>query len=387
MLHSNSLNSHASGLLSPLAGLGLFAIATGYLMSLLPLALSYFELDKSLSPWLASAFYSGLLLGALKIQVVINTLGHRRALILFFSGILVTVLLMPLLSYSSVWLILRGIAGAATAGVFVVIESWLLLVDDDKQRAKRLGLYMVTLYAGNAFGQLLIEHLGSQGHLPFVCIISLLSLAILAPILSRSTTPQVTRHQSLSLKAIGQLSTPAVIGCLVSGLILGPIYGLMPGFLNDNDLWQNQLGQLMATLILGGMLIQPLASYLSARFSKTLLQALFCLMGFAAAIAITLANSLLSLGLSLFALGAAAFSLYPVAICQASLQAKAEHIVAITELMLLSYSIGSIIGPLIAGLGETTITRLPLYLAATFASTCIYMLIVAAKNTAIARAI
>ncbi|WP_371923115.1 MFS transporter [Agarivorans sp. TSD2052] len=218
------VNSTSNKLFAPLMGLAFFAIASGYLMSLLPLALGHYSLPVHLGPWLASVYYTGLLFGAFKAQAIISALGHRVAFVVFLLSLLVSVVFMLLLPNSLSWLVLRAVAGAATAGIFVVVESWLLFVDCDKQRASRLGFYMVTLYAGNALGQLLIEYLGTGGGLPFLCIIALLGLAIVAPLLSQNSAPQHTQHQALSLKTIATLSKPAVMGCLVSGLISWGLY-------------------------------------------------------------------------------------------------------------------------------------------------------------------
>ncbi|GDY25028.1 MFS transporter [Agarivorans sp. Toyoura001] len=372
--------SPTNGIFAPLLGLALFAVASGYFMSLLPLALASLSLPLGLSAWLASAYYTGLLGGALTAQKVISKMGHRRALALCLAVIFSCVLLMWQLPYTISWLALRFIAGAATADVFIIVESWLLLVNDDKQRASRLGIYMATLYAGNAFGQLLIEPFGISGSVPFLTVMVLLSLAILAPLLSRSNAPTQTQHQTLSFKAFSTLSKPAIIGCIVSGLILGPIYGLMPSYLSSLSVWGNNVGKLMACLVLGGMLIQPLSSYLSARFSKTLLQAMMASIGVLAAIAVVLAKSWLGLSVALFILGASTFSLYPIAISQACVNAQSDNIVAITEFMLISYSIGSIVGPLIADFSAVWGRQLPLYLAAILASTSLYMLLVAVKE-------
>ncbi|GAD00672.1 MFS transporter [Agarivorans albus] len=377
---NNSAHQPSSGILSPLLGLGLFAVASGYLMSLLPLALTALALPLSLSAWLASAYYTGLLLGALQAQRLIAAIGHRMAFILCLLALLTTVLLMFLLRYASAWLALRLVAGVATAGIFVVVESWLLLVDDDKQRAARLGIYMLTLYAGSAVGQLLIEPIGTAGLVPFLSIATLLALAILAPLFARTAKPHPVLHSAVSIKELSSLSKPAFIGCIVSGLVLGPIYGLMPSYLSSSTQWSNKVGVLMASLVLGGMLVQPLSSYLSARLNKTLLQAFAAAIGVLAALAIAMANSWLALSVSLFVLGAAAFSIYPIAISQACVNVPAEKIVAITELMLISYSIGSISGPLLAESAQSLALKLPLYIALVLASTSMYMLIVASKE-------
>ncbi|MPW28065.1 MFS transporter [Agarivorans sp. B2Z047] len=377
---NNSAHQPSSGILSPLLGLGLFAVASGYLMSLLPLALTALALTLSLSAWLASAYYTGLLLGALQAQRLIAAIGHRMAFILCLLILLATVLLMFLLPYASAWLALRLLAGVATAGIFVVVESWLLLVDDDKQRASRLGIYMLTLYAGSAVGQLLIEPIGTAGLVPFLSIATLLALAILAALFTRTAKPHQILHSAVSIKELSSLSKPAFIGCIVSGLVLGPIYGLMPSYLSSSTQWSNKVGVLMASLVLGGMLVQPLSSYLSARLNKTLLQAFAAAIGVLAALAIAMANSWLALSISLLVLGAAAFSIYPIAISQACINVPAEKIVAITELMLISYSIGSISGPLLAESTQSLALKLPLYVALVLASTSMYMLIVASKE-------
>lgn len=53
----------------------------------------------------------------------------------------------------------------------------------------------------------------------------------------------------------------------------------MPVFLSEQTGDHQLTGKLMAIVILGAMLVQPLVSWLSPRFSKTLLMAFFCLLG------------------------------------------------------------------------------------------------------------
>ncbi|WP_427979355.1 MFS transporter [Agarivorans sp.] len=375
-----SERSALHGILSPLLGLALFSVASGYLMSLIPLALAPFSLAEELSPWLASAYFGGLLLGALKAQTLIRRCLHRISFIICLVTLLASVLLMYFFPHAVAWLVLRAIAGAATAGIFVVVESWLLMVDNDKQRTTRLALYMVTLYAGNALGQLLISGFGVSGALPFLLVSVLLALALVAPIFTANTSVPATQHRALSLADIGHLSQSGLIACLVSGLVLGPIYGLLPSYINQFTIWKDDLGLLMASVILGGMLVQPLCGRLSANYNKTLLQAVVALVGVAAALSMLLADTIYSLALSLFILGAAAFSLYPIAISQACLNQSTDKIVAITEMMLIIYSLGSIVGPIAAELASDSLAQLPYYFGAILGSSTIYMLLMLAKG-------
>ena len=109
--------------LAPVIGLSFFAIASGFLMSLIPLSLFAFKLDENLAPWLASIFYLGLLIGATTIERIVVKVGHRFAFILFLSLLILSVLAQLALPNAISWLIARFIAGIAVAGVFVVVES------------------------------------------------------------------------------------------------------------------------------------------------------------------------------------------------------------------------------------------------------------------------
>lgn len=345
-------STQKNSLFVPVAGLSLFALASGYLMSLIPLSLTFFELNTSLAPLLASIFYLGLLLGAPCIAPIVARIGHSKAFILFLNILLCSVVAMILIPQSGVWLASRLVAGFAVAGVFVVVESWLLMANTQKQRAKRLGLYMTALYGGTAIGQLAIDYLGTAGNLPYLVIMGLLAAASLPALLVKRGQPIASEQQSMSLSGLKNLSQPAIVGCLVSGLLLGPIYGLLPIYVAIDMALDRQTGLFMALIILGGMLVQPLVSYLSPRVNKSGLIMGFCLLGTAALFLLTQYSNM-SLIIGFLLLGASAFALYPIAISLACDDLPASQIVSATQVMLLSYSIGSVIGPLAAsGFGQ-----------------------------------
>ncbi|MDX7987006.1 MFS transporter [Xenorhabdus sp. 12] len=333
----------------PVAGLTVFAIASGYLMSLIPLSMASFNIDTVYASWLASAYYFGLLIGSMMIEPVIAKVGHRISFIVFLLLLTATVIVLPFFPNKEIWLFIRCIAGIAVAGVFVVVESWLLIGDNPKERAKRLGFYMTSLYGGTTLGQLLIGPIGTQGMIPFIIISALLLLAILPPLFVRHGQPPALNHQSLSLKKITQFSKPAIVGCMVSGIVMGTIYGLMPLSLNQSHFSTDQVGVLMAAIILGGMIIQPIISKLSVVMSKTFLLAMVSLLGVFAVGMAYLFDHYLVLIVSLALLGMSSFALYPIAITLACDNLDSSYIVAASQVMLLSYSIGSAVGPLAAG--------------------------------------
>ncbi len=363
----------------PVIALALYAVASGYLMSLIPLMLPTYGLDFSLASWLASVFYAGLLIGAVMIEPLVSKVGHRNAFVWCLVAFIATIIALPLLPYSATWIAARFVAGMAVAGVFVIVESW-LLHGDESARAKRLGLYMGSLYGGSALGQLGIGVIGVSGGVPFIAIITLLIMAVVVLLFGECEQPQSEYSTPLSLKQISKLNHAAIIGCIVSGLTLGAIYGLMPIELQKRGISHSDIGSLMAVVILGGMAVQPIVPWLSKFFGRTLLMAMFCLLGVAAISFTSMVNGVDALGIALFLLGMATFALYPIAINLACDKLDASFIVSATQVMLFSYSIGSVAGPVAADWFMLGNQGLMGYLFAALLTTCLYMLIASVKT-------
>ncbi|MDH5976916.1 MFS transporter [Vibrio splendidus] len=364
----------------PVIALSFYAIASGYLMSSLPLMLSEYGLDSNLSSWLASAFYAGLLAGTLLIERAIARVGHKDAFVIALSVFIATILVLPLAPHQSVWLLARFVAGVSVAGIFVIVESW-LMSGEESQRAKRLGVYMCSLYGGSAVGQLGIGYLGITGGVPFIAMFTLLFGAIIVLMYGQATAPQIHDAQSLSLKQISKLSHSALIGCIVSGLTLGSIYGLMPVELAQRNIAHQDIGGLMALVIMGGMAVQPMVTWLSHHIGQLLLMALFCLLGVASIGVLTINHDFYVLGMSLFVLGMATFALYPIAINLGCRNLDPSYLVSVTQVMLLCYSIGSVAGPLVADSFMDSQAGLFTYLFASLLATTIYMLIASLKRS------
>ncbi len=211
----------------PVVALSLYAVASGYLMSLIPLMLGEYNISADYASWLASVFYGGLLTGAIFIERIVRQVGHRNAFIGCLAVFSLTIVTLPVFANGLMWLAARFIAGIAVAGVFVIVESW-LMSGDEASRARRLSLYMLSLYGGSALGQFGIGVLGVSGGVPFIAITTLILMAMLVLMFIECEQPNSHESTALSFKQIAKLNHAAIIGCVVSGLTLGAIYGLMP---------------------------------------------------------------------------------------------------------------------------------------------------------------
>ncbi|MGR5236026.1 MFS transporter [Vibrio alfacsensis] len=363
----------------PVVALSLYAVASGYLMSLIPLMLGEYNISADYASWLASVFYGGLLFGAIFFERIVHSVGHRKAFIGCLAAFSATIVILPVIPNGMVWLLARFIAGIAVAGVFVIVESW-LMSGDESSRAKRLSLYMLSLYGGSALGQFGISILGVSGGVPFIAITTLILIAMLVLMFIECEQPNSQESMALSFKQISKLNHAAIIGCVVSGLTLGAIYGLMPVELANRKISHQDIGTLMALVILGGMLVQPMVTALNKYMSRTVLMAFFCILGIFSIGLTFISSSAVVLAASLFLLGMATFALYPIAINLGCEGLDERFIVSAAQVMLFSYSIGSVAGPVVADKFMGQVHGLLGYLFAALLATCIYMLLAATKS-------
>ncbi|EGR3299043.1 MFS transporter, partial [Vibrio parahaemolyticus] len=209
---------------------------------------------------------------------------------------------------------------------------------------------------------------------------TLILMAMLVLMFIDCEQPNSHESTSLSFKQIAKLNHAAIIGCVVSGLTLGAIYGLMPVELANRKITHQDIGTLMALVILGGMLVQPMVTTLNKYMSRTVLMAFFCILGIFSIGLTFISTSTAVLAASLFLLGMATFALYPVAINLGCEGLDERFIVSATQVMLFSYSVGSVAGPVVADKFMGQVHGLLGYLFAALVATCVYMLLAASKT-------
>jgi MFS family permease len=301
----------------------------------------------------ASALYIGILLGSLQIDRWITKVGHIRSFISFAILLASLVLLQSLWINIWYWSLLRLLGGIATAGVFIVIESWLLMESTPKYRGVILSVYLAFFYAALSLGQFLIDLADPMGPFPFFITATFLTLSILPVLLHRSSEPKLT-HQAgrLTLTQMYRISPHGFLGGVISGMLLAAVYGLVPVYAKEMGMSLSEIGTFMAILIFGGFSLQLPVGRLA---DKTDRRRVLNIASFSAA-SLAIAIALLSPDTSplLFALawlfGGFSFTLYPLSMACACEKVKDDQIVAATGGFVLSYGIGAIAGPLLAPL-------------------------------------
>ncbi len=327
-----------------LCGLLLLTLAIAVLNTLVPLWLAHENLPTWQVGMVSSSFFTGNLLGTLVTGSLIKRFGFNRsyylASLIFAAGCAGLGLMVGFWG----WMAWRFIAGVGCAMIWVVVESALMCSGTSRNRGRLLAAYMMVYYVGTVLGQLMVSKLPTDlmSVLPWV---TGMVLAAILPLLFTRIVNQNSEHQEAThvwpMLRLRQARL-GVNGCIISGIVLGSLYGLMPLYLNHQGVSDSGIGFWMAVMVSAGIVGQWPIGRLADRFGRLLVlrvQVFVVIMGCLA----MLSNA--AMAPALFILGAAGFTLYPVAMAWACEKVEHHQLVAMNQALLLSYTIGSLLGP------------------------------------------
>lgn len=338
------MSTYTRPVLLLLCGLLLLTLAIAVLNTLVPLWLAHEHLPTWQVGMVSSSFFTGNLLGTLMTGSLIKRFGFNRsyylASLIFAAGCAGLGLMVGFWS----WMAWRFIAGVGCAMIWVVVESALMCSGTSRNRGRLLAAYMMVYYIGTVLGQLMVSKLPTDlmSVLPWV---TGMVLAAILPLLFTRIVNQSSEHQEAThiwpMLRLRQARL-GVNGCIISGIVLGSLYGLMPLYLNHQGVSDSGIGFWMAVMVSAGIVGQWPIGRLADRFGRLLVlrvQVFVVIMGCLA----MLSNA--AMAPALFILGAAGFTLYPVAMAWACEKVEHHQLVAMNQALLLSYTIGSLLGP------------------------------------------
>lgn len=338
------MSTYSRPVLLLLCGLLLLTLAIAVLNTLVPLWLAHEHLPTWQVGMVSSSYFTGNLLGTLLTGKLIKRFGFNRsyyvASLIFAAGCIGLGVMVGFWS----WMAWRFIAGVGCAMIWVVVESALMCSGTSRNRGRLLAAYMMVYYVGTVLGQLMISKLPTDlmSVLPWV---TGMVLAAILPLLFTRIVNQSSEHQEttqvwpmLRLRH----ARLGVNGCIISGIVLGSLYGLMPLYLNHQGVSDSGIGFWMAVMVSAGIVGQWPIGKLADRYGRLLVlrvQVFVVILGCLA----MLGNA--AMAPALFILGAAGFTLYPVAMAWACERVEHHQLVAMNQALLLSYTIGSLLGP------------------------------------------
>ncbi len=299
---------------------------------------------------LGSAYFIGFTLGCIFGRFTIGQVGHIRAFTAMVSIASAVALAHALLLEPVVWWLLRAVTGYCFALLYMIIESWLNERATDENRGAIFSAYTVIRLTVVTLGQLMIV-LGDPAAFPLFCIASILvSVAAVPVALTTRPAPEAASDVRLRVRRLFKVSPVGFTGCLLIGAVTGAFWAMGPVFAKDNGLDVAGVAVFMSVIVLSGALGQwPLGRASDTRDRRKVV-IFACLGAAAAAIGMVLVSHDWELRILLFSVlfGAFSFPIYAVCVAHANDLVEADEYVETASILILVYSIGAAIGPILA---------------------------------------
>ncbi|KAB8313203.1 MFS transporter [Erwinia endophytica] len=328
-----------------LCGLLMLTISIAVLNTLVPLWLTHDSLPTWQVGIVSSSYYTGNLVGTLLAGRIIKHFAFNCS---YYIASIIFAVATAALGFEHgfwAWSVWRFIAGIGCALIWVVVESALLRSGTIHNRGQLLAAYMIFYYVGTVVGQLLVSKVSTE----LLHVLPWVTGMVLAAILPLVFT-KVTANEHDEESAAGRMwpmlrrrsARLGIHGCIISGILLGSLYGLMPLYLSHQGMSDATVGYWMALLVSSGIVGQWPVGRLADRYGRLLVLRVQVFVVIIGALAM-LSNTVMAP--ALFVLGGAGFTLYPVAMSWACEKVAHHELVAMNQALLLSYTIGSLIGP------------------------------------------
>ena len=327
----------------------LLVSGNAFLMTLLGIRLSIESVSPDIIGLVLVCYSIGFVLGTLYVHHIIGRVGHIRAFAVFAAIAAVTALMYPMAVSTEFWAVLRVLSGFSIAGVLVVIESWFSSRASNSNRGALFAVYQIVFYLSAAGGQLFVNVGDPSNFMPYSLAAILLALALIPLSLTRMEAPIIEQVQRISFFTLARESFTGVSGAVVCGVLIGGFYALGPVYATLMGLDVAETSTFMACAIIAAMILAWPLGRLCDRFDRRRVMFWVVFAAALAAVAVSFSGTgnlwLLMLMVGVFT-GLSAM-IYPISVAITNDRMESTRIVAASATLLLSYGVGSVIGPIV----------------------------------------
>lgn len=297
-----------------------------------------------------SAYFLGFLGGSRMAPGMIRRVGHIRVFAALGSLVSAILVLYPLFPQAYLWGLGRVVMGFCLSGVYVTAESWLNNAVDNDRRGQALSLYVIVQMAGVVAAQGLLLVGDPSGFVLFVIPSVLVSISFAPILLAIQPTPAFESTKPMSLKELWGVSPLGCVGFFLLGGIFSALFGMASVYGSQAGLSVAQISGFIATIYLGGMLLQYPIGWLSDRMDRRqLILAAAAIAAVAAAVAMLMADDYGTLLAAAFIIGGMSNPLYALLLAYVNDHLDYDDMAAASGGLIFINGIGAIAGPLITG--------------------------------------
>lgn len=335
---------------SLLLGTVLLLLGVGLLNTLIPLRAEALGFSLVQVGTLTSVYYAGYFAGTFLLPPLVHRIGHIRAFAFCTALVALLVLLQTLGENYWFWLLLRTLQGLALVGLYAIIESWLNAAAEPEHRNPLFSIYMMLNLGSLAAAQQFLRVEG-EAWLLFAVVAALVCAATLPVAATRQAQPRMQDVPRVDVVGLYRRVPTALASALLSGLVMGALWGLLPVHARAAGLDTADIGTYMSAAILGGVALQwPLGRFADRVDRRLALAAIGAAAAAVAAAALMLpAAGMGAASALIFVFGGLGFTVYPVAVAHLVDYLPRERLLSGASTVLLVFGLGSALGPLLAG--------------------------------------
>ncbi len=295
-----------------------------------------------------SAYFLGFLGGSKLAPEMIRRVGHIRVFAALGSMVSAILILYPLFANPWVWVVGRVVMGFCLSGVYVTAESWLNNAVTNERRGQALSLYVIVQMAGIVAAQGLLLVGDPSGFVLFVIPSVLVSISFAPILLAVQPTPAFETTKPMSLRVLWAVSPLGCVGLFLLGGVFSALFGMASVYGSEAGLSVPQISGFVASIYLGGLLMQYPIGWLSDRMDRRVLIMGAATVGaVASALAMVMASDFYTLLMAAFVIGGTANPLYALFLAYVNDHLEYEDMAAASGGLVFISGIGAITGPLI----------------------------------------
>ena len=294
---------------------------------------------------LGTGYAIGYVTGCLFAPRLVGAVGHIRTFGVMCAFAAVSVLLQALVVEPAVWIAVRAMSGFCFAGSAMIVESWLNERAQPTTRGKIFGVYTMVNLAAMTLGQISVSFGDVSGFMFFAIAAMIYCLALVPTALSTSSSPAPLTSVRLDPRALWRNSPVAVAAVFLVGISNAAFGTLAAVYADRIGLELTTIAIFASIPVLAGALAQIPIGFASDRMDRRKV--------LVATAAAALVADLAFIVLALF--GAAIFAMYPIIVAHANDHAPPGTSIQVSGGLLMVFGLGSIVGPLVAGLVMTGI--------------------------------
>ncbi len=305
-------------------------------------------------PWLiglnTAATPAGLLLFTLIMPRIVERLGTMRALYLGFILMILSVVLLPVFDNIWAWFPIRFLMGVGIAIHWVVSETWINTLVDNRIRGRVMSIYVTAMSAGFLGALPILLIVGSEGPEPFFIIAAALAIGVMPLILARDLAPHIKAHTGFGIFAAIRRAPATMLAALTDGFVFAAIFSFFLIYVQREGYTEQGALTLLIVLSVGNVCLQYPVGMIADKYDRRVLLIIFAMLiaVFTAVFPFTLGDPFLSWPL-LFLWGGVLGGIYTCGLALVGQRFSRKELAPANATFIFVYELGHLTGPPIAG--------------------------------------